>query len=177
MSRNVLPFYVADVSALARNLRRQLNCLEKSPSHVEVLNLLARAGGYKNFQHLKAEHDVRSIGISPGQPAPEIDFRIVKRLVRFFDAGGRLVRWPGKFSQRILCLWVMWSRLAPRTVYTEHEISSFLNSQHLFGDHALLRRELVDRAMVERTADGRQYRRREVRPPAEALELLKLLRA
>lgn len=125
MSRNVLPFYVADVAALARNLRRQLNSFENFPSHVEVLNLLARAGGYKNFQHLKAEHDVRSGGIPPRQPAPEIDFRTVKRLLRFFDEAGRLVRWPGKYSQRILCLWVLWSRLAPRTVYTEQEISSF----------------------------------------------------
>lgn len=176
MSKTAMPFYAADVSALARNLRRQLDGFEKAPSHLELLNLLAKAGGYKNFQHLKAAHDV----CAPRRPlplsAPEIDFRMVKRLVRFFDANGRLVRWPGKFSQRVICLWVLWSRLAARTTYTEQEISRFLGEQHLFGDHALLRRELVDRDMVERTADGRQYRRREMRPPAEALELLKLLR-
>lgn len=177
MSRNAMPFYAADVSALARNLRRQLDGCDNAPSHVEMLNLLAKAGGYRNFQHLKAAHELEVMRIPVARPEPRIDFRLVRRMLRYFDAQGRLIRWPGKFSQRLLCLWVLWSRLAARTAYTEHEISRFLDTQHLFGDHALLRRELVDRDMVVRTADGRQYRRLEVRPSAEALELLKQLQA
>ncbi len=47
MSRTQLPLIISDVSALSRNLRRQLEEAERIPSHVEMLNLLAKAGGYK----------------------------------------------------------------------------------------------------------------------------------
>ncbi|MEW5774586.1 MAG: DUF2087 domain-containing protein [Thermodesulfobacteriota bacterium] len=40
-----------------------------------------------------------------------------------------------------------------------------------------MRRQLVDHGPVSRTPDGREYRRVENRPPAEALALLQRLRA
>ena len=57
----------------------------------------------------------------------------------------------------------------------EAEINGALNAEHLFGDHALLRRELVDLGMMARTADGREYRRLEQAPPAEAVALIRHL--
>jgi hypothetical protein len=86
-----------------------------------------------------------------------------------------LLRWPGKFSDRQPCLWVLWSRLPPRQTFTEAEISRLLQEHHRFGDHALLRRELVDGGWMTRTADGRVYRRLERRPPPEALALIRYL--
>lgn len=78
--------------------------------------------------------------------------------------------------QFMVCLWVMWSRLPARARLTEKEINHILMHNHLFADHALLRRELVDRKMVRRTADGRSYQRNEVQPSPEALALLEHLR-
>lgn len=172
MSRTPIPLCVGDVSALARTLRKQLDEQDRTPGHVEMLNLLARSGGYRNFQHLKAQSEARA---TVGQPVPvpaEVDFKLVKRLVRFFDEQGRLIRWPGKFSQRMIALWVLWSRVPARTVLTEQAVNELLEGCHCFGDHALLRRELVDRNMLERTPDGRSYRRIERQPPPEAVELL-----
>lgn len=50
-----VPFATADMSALARSLREQLGKLDHAPSHVEMLNMLARASGHANFQHLRAD--------------------------------------------------------------------------------------------------------------------------
>lgn len=172
MPRTPMPLCVGDVSDFARTLRRQLDDLKRIPGHVEMLNLLARAGGYRNIQHLRARQEARDSLEAP-RPAPvEPDFVLVRKLVRLFDDQGRLVRWPKKFTQRMLCLWVVWARIPARTPMTEPEMNRLLEQQHLFGDHALLRRELADHGLVARTPDGRQYTRCERRPPAEAVELL-----
>ena len=78
-------------------------------------------------------------------------------------------------SHQLLCLWVMWSRIPARKTFTEREISALLNGLHTFGDHALLRRELFDRGLMERSADGREYRRLERKPPDEAVVLISRL--
>ncbi|THB70675.1 MAG: DUF2087 domain-containing protein [Desulfovibrio sp.] len=176
MSKTPLPFVVGDISSFTRSLRQQLQNRDSVPSHVELLNLLAKSGGFRNFQHFRAQHQARE-NINTPRPQPiEIDYKLVKRLARFFDSQGRLMRWPKKFTQRMLCLWVMWSRLPAKVSLNEQEISDFLEDQHLFGDHALLRRELVDRKLVTRTPDGREYRRIEQQPPGEAMALIEHLK-
>ena len=177
MSRTLLPFHSDDISALARSLKGQLADCESQPSHLEVLNMLARANGYRNFQHYRAQLAARdALENRPPAPQPEpVDFVRVKRLLRMFDQEGKLARWPSKRSQQELCLWVIWSKLPARQVFTEKEINLLLNDNHLFGDHALLRRWLCDYGMMSRTRDGREYRRVEKRPPAEALELIRRL--
>ena len=59
----------------------------------------------------------------------------------------------------------------------EEELNRLLRAAHLFGDHALLRRELCDRGLVARTKDGREYRRVERQPSPEARELIRHLSA
>lgn len=175
MSRPSFPFAVTDVSALARGLERQLAEHDGLPGHVEMLNMLARAGGFRNFQHFRAQaEDLDRLAIPIVAPPP-IDTVRLARIARYFDDGGRLIRWPGKASHRTDCLWVMWSRLPARLPMHEREINERLNAEHLFGDHALIRRELVDRAMMWRTLDGREYRRIEQAPPAEAATLIRLM--
>ena len=175
MSRTPLPLVVGDISGFARSLRNGLEGLDRLPGHVEMLNLIARAGGFRNFQQFRARQTAREALEAPLPQPIAVDYTLVKRLARVFDQEGRLVRWPKKFTQRMICLWVMWSRVPARTPLNEKEISDLLNREHLFGDHALLRRELVDRGMVDRTPDGRRYTRIEQQPPAEALELVRHL--
>ena len=172
MSKVPMPFYADDVSDLARSLRRQLENLDHLPSHVEMLNLLAKSGGCRNFQHFKAMQEDAARTVPRPRPE-EINEKLVKRLGRFFDGCGLLVRWPKKHSERMLCLWVLWSRLSPRKVWSEKEISELLDTLHLFGDAALLRRQLADQGFVTRTPDGSEYRRLELQPPAEAMELFR----
>lgn len=179
MSRVLLPFHSDDISALARSLKEQLADCGHLPSHVELLNMLARTIGYRNFQHFRAQlaADEKLQGVQPApEPAP-VDYKRINRLLRLFDEDERLTRWPPKRSQQELCLWVIWSKLPPRQVLTEKEINQRLNDLHLFGDHPLLRRWLCDYGMMNRTRDGSEYRRVERRPPPEAVELLRSLQS
>lgn len=179
MPKILLPFHSDDISALARSLKDRLATCEHLPGHVELLNMLVQSNGYRNFQHFRAQLAARSqLQNQRATPEPEpIDFRRIKRLLRMFDLDERLTRWPPKRSQQELCLWVLWSKLPPRKVFTDAEIKQRLNAGHLFGDHALLRRWLCDYGMMSRTSDGREYRRVERRPPAEALALIGHLRS
>jgi hypothetical protein len=67
MPRLQLAYEVADISALARSLRDGLGKLERMPGHVELLNLLARSAGFRNFQHFRADAEVRQ---RPSATAP-----------------------------------------------------------------------------------------------------------
>ena len=177
MSRTLLPFHADDISALARSLKSQLANCESPPTHLELLNMPVRAGGYRNFQHYRAQLAARGqVESRPPAPVPDaVDFVRIKRLLRMFDPEGKLVRWPSKRSQQVLCLWVIWSKVPARQLFTEREINLLLADHHLFGDHALLRRWLCDYGMMSRARDGREYRRIEKRPPTEALELMRQL--
>ncbi len=174
MSRTNLQLHTEDVSSFAKSLRGQLADLERDPSHLELLNMLARSAGYRNFQHLRAQSEAQA-RLENVAPEPKADFVEVERLLRHFDKRGKLAQWPGKASQRVQCLWVLWSRLPARRAMSEQELNQLLRAEHLFNDVALLRRDLFDNRMVSRTADGREYRRMERRPPPEAVALIHLL--
>jgi hypothetical protein len=176
MSRMHLPYVASDISELARHLRAELRELARPPSHVEMLNLLARAAGFRNYQHLRADTAARARLEAPPTPAPEIDHGALERLARHFDVCGRLARWPKKQSQQLPCIWVLWSRIPPRQVFTEREISERLAAEHTFGDHALLRRELCNYKLVDRPIDGSAYQRVERAPPPQAAALIRAVR-
>lgn len=172
MSRSALPFFAPDISALARSLNGQLARCGHLPSHLELLNMLARAVGCRNFQHLRAQLAAHERLESSNASPATVDYTRLERLVRYFDAGGRLKQWPSKFSDQESCLWVLWAQLPANKSLTESGINQHLAANHLFRDPALLRREMKDRKLVTRSIDGREYRRVERRPPAQALALI-----
>ncbi|WP_428558829.1 MAG: DUF2087 domain-containing protein [Solidesulfovibrio sp. DCME] len=239
MSRIALPLAVADIAALARFLRSRLAQAESTPSHLEMLHWLAKAAGYKNFQHFRAEARLtgsvapddtaqpasvipgvtarpqavapddtvrpqavatngvaRPAPVTPGDaarpetvalarptreeapPVPEVvDQARIKRLLRLFDAEGRLARWPSKRGLQLTCLWTLWAGIPAREVFNEPGITRLLAAAHGFGDPVLLRRELCDLGLLWRTTDCRAYKRLERRPPPDALELIRRVRA
>lgn len=174
MSRIPLPLHAEDISAFARSLGSQLAARGDSPSHLELLNMLARSGGFKNFQHLRAL--AKPVRLESAAPVVVVSAERLKRLARLFDGEGRLVRWPSKRGMEASCLWVVWSRVPARQDMSEQELREHLAGAHLFGDHALLRRGLCDLGLMTRTPDGRVYRRVEAKPSAEGAALLELLR-
>jgi hypothetical protein len=188
MTRIAISFHSEDISALARFLRRQWQERETPPSHLDLLNMLARGIGYRNFQHLRAQPRDASVATvgkltqhqpteKPVEDLPPADLRRIERVLRHFDAGGSLTRWPGRWAERELILWVLWSRLPARRTFAEREINDRLTAMHGFGDYALLRRTLVDYRLIDRTRDGRVYRRLEQPLPAGAGHLIRLLGA
>ncbi|MCX2698714.1 DUF2087 domain-containing protein [Ochrobactrum chromiisoli] len=161
MPRELIPLHVNDISALARSIRNAYSERDKPLSHVEILNILAKGAGFKNFQHLRdgAKEPVKA------DVHPIISQANVERVARCFDKDGVLTRFPSKRSDQISVLWVLWSRLPARTKLTEAEVNALLKSWHSFGDHALLRREICDAGLVSRTRDGSVYLRMELPMP------------
>jgi len=204
MTRTALPFSAPDLSALARLLARALDdhllTHGRLPGHVEMMNLLARGAGQRNLQEYRARIE-RADPPTPGTPSqPEIpDFwfdapelldpvttaappappplsdRAAKTL-KCFDFSGRLVRWPLKLSQQRLAMWVLWTRFDTRRTYTESEVNGVLKAWHTYGDHATLRRELINHQLMARKDDCSEYRKLPQWPDDEAQGLLRALR-
>lgn len=172
MPRLSLPYAVQDLSALARSIRDQIVKLDRSPTHLELLNMLARAAGRRNYQHYQAEMASQARLVEPAPESAPPDHARIEKALRHFDAKGRLLRWPSKANLQELCLWALWSRIPAGRVFSEREISDLLTLWHLFGDHALLRRALFEAKLVDRTSDVREYRRIERKPPPELPILL-----
>nr|WP_295887849.1 DUF2087 domain-containing protein [uncultured Devosia sp.] len=171
MSKLHVPFSVPDITTLARSLREQLGKLDHAPSHVEMLNMLARANGHANFQHLRADAQAQS-RLSTVPAEERVDHARVEKVLRHFNDAGTMIRWPSKTNHQTLCLWVIWSRIPADRRFSEREINQFIIEGHSFGDHALLRRSMIDAHMLTRTPDGRLYRRIEKKPDPDALALL-----
>ncbi|MED5618612.1 DUF2087 domain-containing protein [Ideonella sp. BN130291] len=174
MTRESVPFMAPDLSqfarALGRSLKERLAAQPQAPSHVELMNLLARAAGHRNLQALQAS--ARALpppAASPDEQAamPALSATARKALTHF-DAHGRLVRWPTKFSVQRLAIWALWTRFDGRRLYTEREVNEVLKAWHTFGDHATLRRELINDRLLARKSDCSQYRKLAKRPDDEA---------
>ena len=173
------------------------------PGHVEMMNLLARGAGKRNLQELQAaaargaspagaSADVTPSAVgsdfwfdapelldpatTPALPAPpELTDRASKTL-KCFDFSGRLARWPLKLSQQRLAMWVLWTRFDARRVYTEAEVNHVLKAWHVYGDHATLRRELINHQLMARKDDCSEYRKLAQWPDDEAQGMLRALR-
>lgn len=178
MARTPIAFVAGDISALAKSVRAQLLERTSPPGHVELLNILARATGHRNYQHFRAGAVGKSVDERGGQAARDdaVDLKRVQRAARHFDDHGRLLRWPARHNLQQLSLWVLWAGFPPRCSLAEAQVKALLNSRHAFADDALLRRALCDHGLVSRTTDGREYRRIERRPPTEAAALLRHLK-
>jgi len=174
MPRTAIPFVAGDISALAKSLRSQLASSAAAPGHVEMLNMLARAVGARNFQQLRAAAEAEG-RVELAAPEP-VDLARVTRVAGQFDDQGRLVRWPAKPSHQALALWGLWAALPAEQTFDERSISARLDQRHLFGDAAILRRSMVHAGLLWRTSDGRIYRRVERAPTPEALALIRRLK-
>lgn len=175
MTRLQVPLQTADLSSFAKALGAQLQEAHRQeprpPGHVQLLNMLARAAGHRNYQSLRAHPPRRE----PAPPPASLGDTALKAL-RQFDAVGRLTRWPIKYSVQRLMLWGLWMRFEGRRRYTEREVNEVLNAWHLYGDHCTLRRELVDMRLLERKSDCSEYRKCAQRPSAEAAAFMRALR-
>ena len=172
MSKTVIPLVSEDISTFARNLATQLKTENHSaPTHLTLMNMLARAAGFRNFQHMRAAHGFEE-KLQTNVPAPVIHHKRIKRALNLFDDQGLLTQWPSKRAVQDLCLWLMWSRLPSREIMHERDVNGIFNKAHTFGDPALIRRSLISMKLLTRNRDGSDYQRLELAPPPEALALI-----
>ena len=184
MPRTALAFHTPDLSAFASALGRSLaarhSIKPQPPGHVEMLNLIAKAAGHRNAQAL------RSATLAMPTPAPLTAGTAptpttlsdnARKALNQFDAAGRLVRWPVKYSVQTLAMWTMWTRFEAKRSYTEREVNAILKDANTFGDHATLRRELINHRLMSRKPDCSDYRKLPARPDIETRALIKAWRA
>lgn len=206
MSRTALPLLLPDVAAFSRALLAALNERQalkaEAPGHVEMLNLVARAAGHRNYQALKAAPPAALMPVASGGAALPLDDALLEPVVPAppaaddadaaspsplsdnarkalaqFDSHGRLMRWPVKYSVQKLVMWVLWTRFDGKRVYTEAEVNAVLKAANLFFDHVTLRRELINHKLMARKSDCSEYRKLAARPDEEARALLSAWRA
>jgi len=186
MSKELFSMRIADVSAFARTLVRALaeRGADRSapPGQVEMLNLIARAQGLRNWQALR--HSLEAAPPPPLLPAARPEAAAAaplsanaRKALAQFDDQGRLMRWPVKFSVERVALWVLWTSFDAKRLYTESEVNAILKPMNLFADHATLRRELVNHRLLARKSDCSEYWKLPARPDDEARALLAAWRA
>lgn len=79
------------------------------------------------------------------------------KITQFLDEEGRITQLPRKQKPRAAVLEYLIGKFEPDCVYTEHEVNAICGQWHTFGDHFILRRELVDHHLLERERDGSRY--------------------
>lgn len=182
MTRSLYSLPVADVSAFAKALKTPLDERHAEgnppPSHLELLNLLARAAGLRNYQTLRVKVPATITALTAQAQAPVVSLSATARKALLqFDAQGRLVRLPTKFSVQRMCMWWMWTHFEVRRHYTEKQVNQILNAHHTFGDQATLRRELVNMKLLGRKSDCSDYWKEAVRADSDVQNFLASLRA
>jgi hypothetical protein len=179
MTRRTIALPVPDASAFAKMLRAQLGAhLEQhrtAPSHLELLNWLARAAGFRNFQQLRAAAPQAAPAAAAAAPPGLSD--TARKALGQFDAQGRLVRLPVKYSVQRMVMWALWLHVPARRALSEREVNELLKRWNTFGDHATLRRELINMQLMTRKSDCSEYRKQQPRPSAEVAAFLKAYRA
>ncbi len=164
MSRDVISLTIDDLSQFCKPLRSDL---PQGPSHAQMQGLVAKAAGYRNYQHLRARN-------APKAPA---DRKQVERALRCFDAQGLFEAWPARTAVQYLCVQAIWAHLPPRETLNERQISACIDEHCVLRDAARIRRTLVELKLLERNKDGSVYQRLEQPVPPEAEALIAALKA
>ncbi|MCY6382925.1 DUF2087 domain-containing protein [Hoeflea prorocentri] len=172
MTKNPISMCVNDMTVFTRVLSRQLG--ETSPSHLALMNMVARAAGFQNVQHMRAA-SAAAKRLDNQTESVVADARCVERTLHQFDNCGRLLQWPAKRSVQTLALWALWATLPANKVLDEQALNDHLAQEHLFKDPATVRRTMISCGLLSRKKDGTDYRRIEQQPPVEAKALINVL--
>lgn len=172
MTRTPLSLHVDDVTIFARGLSKQLG--DNSPPHLSMMNMVARAAGFQNLQHMRAAAAARNRMDTRAAP-PIVDARSVERTLNLFDEFGRMRQWPSRRAVQTLALWALWATFPAEKALSEKAVNTHLASEHTFRDAATLRRTMISCGLMTRNRDCTDYRRVEQKPPAEAQALIRHL--
>ena len=81
----------------------------------------------------------------------------VAQLKNFLDGEGRLKSYPSKHKMQIFALFYLASKFESGKRYSEKEVNQLLSEWHIFGDYAILRRDLCGKRFLGRDPKGKEY--------------------
>jgi hypothetical protein len=73
------------------------------------------------------------------------------------DCERRVKRWPKKSADKKLILEYIQSKFELYIKYSEKEVNEIILKWQLFDDYALIRREMYENCLINRTNDCRKY--------------------
>ena len=76
---------------------------------------------------------------------------------QFLDNDGRLISFPSKHKKKLAALWYLAGKIEYGQQYSEFEINDLLDNWTVFCDHAMVRRELYNKMLLNRTSDCSRY--------------------
>ena len=80
-----------------------------------------------------------------------------KILKSIINSEGIIIRWPKKKEEKLAVLKYLITKFETGRKYSELEVNMIIKKWHSFGDHSLLRRELYDNFLIDRTPDCHEY--------------------
>ena len=135
MNKEPIPLQVSDLTEFTRSLSRQIG--PESPSHLKLMNMIARASGFQNLQHMRSISAAQRRLEKPPESTP-MDSRSVERTLNQFDETGQLRQWPSKRATQSLALWALWAVFPAAQYLSEKEVNEILREEHRFQDPATL---------------------------------------
>ena len=168
MSRDLIPLQISDLSGFTTQLRKQLAQNNNLPGQLAFLGMIARAAGFRNYQHLHSQAD-------KSRPLSKDSAKKLDRALRVFNKTAKMSHWPASTAIQGLCLWPIWFDLERGAKLSEPEVNHAIKLRIGLEDYPLVRRSLIDHKLMTRTIDGKVYSRQSLTPPLEAILLIKAL--
>ncbi len=81
----------------------------------------------------------------------------VENLKTIVNSDGIIIRWPKKKEEKRAVLEYLITKFEKGCKYSELEVNMIIKKWHSFGDHSLLRRELYDAFLMDRSPDCSEY--------------------
>ena len=81
----------------------------------------------------------------------------VEILKSIVNTDGIIIRWPKKKEEKRAVLEYLITKFESGRKYSELEVNMIIKKWHSFCDHSLLRRELYDAFLLDRTPDCHEY--------------------
>ncbi|MAG97301.1 MAG: DUF2087 domain-containing protein [Alphaproteobacteria bacterium] len=122
----------------------------------------AREAGLGSFRRIADHLAARGVPTARGgtwsaKQVSNIIARLEPMLHRFLESDGRLRALPRNRQARGEVLRYLAAKFDAEASYAEGDVNALIRNWHSFGDHSLLRRELVEAGLLKRTRDGSKY--------------------
>lgn len=159
MPKEYISINIPDISGFAKLLKKEIDTKNGNLSHVEILNIIARICGNKNFQQLRASTIPNSEVPNMVLEDEEKANANLKKLKRYLNENFQVKTLPSKLSQQELIIYYIWAFIEKNKIFNEIELNKYLNKFHTFGDCALLRRYMFEYGLLSRSKDCSDYKK------------------
>ena len=148
MTKEVFPFGVPDISALAKHIKKEIDD-NQTPSHLEVLNILARGAGFKNFQYMCIyAHITLSI---------DKVLENLEKIKNYFNKKSGITTIFSKLLLQNLVIHYIWERLEDYKKWCKIEINQKLNMLYSVVDVTMSCSHQIQGEYLEQSCDCSDY--------------------